>query len=338
MQPVIGRPGPMTPSVNVATNVSCFPPDTAGWPQPTPCQHARTVRAPARRNKIQNVRSSNQPDETPAGRKMSFPTSGRPHRRLTSAAAERSEQLLWTGPVKLGHLKPNRRRRPICPDRRGRASQRNRIWLPVSARTFTLPHGVRSACYNGNLWQIRHIRAMKTTRPSFAWCCLACFAASGTMHVQAQTRYARVDVAAPASMPDLSAAATSIAGISTVQPRSRIAIAIQSCPRASRRPYHRVQPFVETYDSIECTYNVQIGLRSSILNAGHRYASQGHGVRRLVRFELRSQIGKRTTTLFVNVETATWTLPRNRRRASISRWIRACFIKVDHGAHRTSWR
>jgi hypothetical protein len=58
----------------------------------------------------------------------------------------------------------------------------------------------------------------------------------------------------------------------------------------------RVRQLVESYDSIECGTRHQIDLFDhQILGAG-RYYQQGHGLRRLTRFELRSQIGSRTTT------------------------------------------
>jgi hypothetical protein len=74
--------------------------------------------------------------------------------------------------------------------------------------------------------------------------------------------------------------------------------AMQAASQQAESLFLRVRQLIDGYDSIECGTKHQIDIFDhQILGAGHYY-QQGHGLRRLTRFELRSQIGKRTTTLF----------------------------------------
>jgi hypothetical protein len=73
---------------------------------------------------------------------------------------------------------------------------------------------------------------------------------------------------------------------------------MQAASEQAEGLFLRVSQSVDSYDSIECATRHQIELFDhQILGAG-RYYQQGHGLRRLVRFEQRSQIGNRTITLF----------------------------------------
>ncbi len=82
----------------------------------------------------------------------------------------------------------------------------------------------------------------------------------------------------------------------------------------------RVRQLIDSYDSIECGTRHQIDLFDhQILGAGHYY-QQGHGLRRLSRFELRSQIGNRTTTLFeLSDGNYLWTFRENLAATTLTR-------------------
>ena len=76
------------------------------------------------------------------------------------------------------------------------------------------------------------------------------------------------------------------------------AAAVQAAGQQADGLILRVRQLVDGYDSIECGTRHQIDLFDhQILGAGHYY-QQGHGLRRLTRFEQRSQIGNQTTTRF----------------------------------------
>jgi len=98
------------------------------------------------------------------------------------------------------------------------------------------------------------------------------------------------------------------------------AVAVQAAGQQAEGLFLRVRQLVDSYDSIECGTRHQIDLFDhQILGAGHYY-QQGHGLRRLSRFELRSQIGNRTTTLFeVSDGNYFWTFRENSVATTLTR-------------------
>ena len=148
---------------------------------------------------------------------------------------------------------------------------------------------------------------MKTTRPSFAWCVVAAVFAGCGSHVQAQ---------APAGV----AAAAGSREQGTGSKDGGAGEAVLAAGQQAEGLMLRVRQLVDGYDSIECGTRHQIDLFDhQILGAGHYY-QQGHGLRRLSRFELRSQIGNRTTTLFeLSDGNYVWTFRENPAATTLTR-------------------
>src|SRR5580704_846432 len=148
---------------------------------------------------------------------------------------------------------------------------------------------------------------MKTTRPNFAWCILAGLCAGCGSHVQAQ---------APAGVVAETGARDEGRGARD----ERAGEVVLAAGQQAEGLILRVRQLIDSYDSIEYGTRHQIDLFDhQILGAGHYY-QQGHGLRRLSRFELRSQIGNRTTTLFeVSDGNYFWTFRENSGAPTLTR-------------------
>ncbi len=159
---------------------------------------------------------------------------------------------------------------------------------------------------------------MKTTRPSFAMCLVAwvgicsfaCTEAQKPLYVAAAVQPSQSPVLAGPAVTQPSSAAT------TNERQATIAAAGQQADAM----VERTRELLETDESIECATRHQFEMFDhQILGTGHYY-QQGHGLRRLTRFECRSQIDSRTETLFeISDGHFFWTLHETAAETTLSK-------------------
>jgi hypothetical protein len=84
----------------------------------------------------------------------------------------------------------------------------------------------------------------------------------------------------------------------TAQPAAADASAVRAAREQADGLVARVRQLIDGYDSIQCGVRHRIDLFDTQIRGEGVYYQQGHGLRRLMHFELRSKIGNQITTLF----------------------------------------
>lgn len=160
---------------------------------------------------------------------------------------------------------------------------------------------------------------MKTTRPSFAVCLAAWVCAGFASRAEAQQRPIVATTAAQARG-NAMLAAPSFNQLGSAAAATERESAIAQAGQQADALVEQVRQLIESYNSIECATRHTIELFDhEILGTGH-YLQQGRGLRRMTRFECRSQIDNRTESLIEIADGQSfWTLRETSAGAALSK-------------------